>query len=42
MDRATGMVLERNGVEVDEALSGNITKTPTPYSGSLRLNKGGE
>ena len=30
MDRATGVSLTRNGVELQDALSGSINKTPVP------------
>jgi len=31
MDRATGATLEQNGIELSDALSGEVTKRPTPY-----------
>jgi outer membrane protein len=30
MDRATGSTLERNGIEVSDALNGEVTRRPTP------------
>ncbi len=31
MDRATGSTLEQNGIELSDALSGEVSKRPTPY-----------
>jgi hypothetical protein len=30
MDQATGTTLERNGIRLDDALSGTVTQKPTP------------
>ncbi|HYL36462.1 MAG TPA: TolC family protein [Bryobacteraceae bacterium] len=30
LDRATGAILERNGIELNDALSGEVTKRPSP------------
>jgi len=30
MDRSTGSTLERNGIEISDALSGDVTRRPTP------------
>ena len=33
MDRARGMILQRNGIEYQDALTGNLSKNPvTPFS----------
>ncbi len=30
MDRSTGSILERNGIDIEDALSGEVTRRPTP------------
>jgi len=30
MDQATGTTLERNGIRLDDALSGTVSQKPTP------------
>ena len=30
MDQATGTILERNGIELSDAVSGNVSRQPTP------------
>jgi hypothetical protein len=30
MDRSTGAILERNGIDIEDALSGEVTRRPSP------------
>jgi outer membrane protein len=38
MNQATGTILDRNGIRLDDALSGTVSSMPTPPIRALRLN----